>query len=95
MIKMNRQTFLTFLASSFGTNLWQKPNIIFALLSQTGSDSIQPAHFTHGPSSLHRKTELRVKAVPEPDIKGYLKSGHCLICHSDECLTWARSSVKH
>lgn len=42
-----------------------------------------------------RKPRLRLKALPQPDIKGHLKSGHCLICYSDECLTRARSSMKH
>lgn len=45
--------------------------------------------------TLRRKTELRLKAVSEPDFKGHLKSVHCLICHNDGCLTRDRPSVKH
>ena len=53
---------------------------------------------THGmreQSPPRRKTDVRLKALTGPDIKGHLKSRHCLICHGDECVTWARPSVKH
>lgn len=68
-----------------------KPQISHCFCLTTGCS----IHTWPSERSHRRKTDLSLKALPRPDIKEHLKSGHCLICHSDECLTWTRPSVKH